>query len=127
MRSVLMIENDSMFASVIFDLLSDEGISMTLVGDGKTALDYLKSSPKPDLIILDLQMPVMDGQTFLERRLEEGLESIPIVVCSNSWETLPLNLQRSVIGCFEKLEFKMVVALAVKVLSRDASARGAFR
>lgn len=61
------------------------------VGDGVEALAFLqqegkyRDAPKPDLILLDLNMPRMDGKTFLERfKKFEVLSRIPVVVLTTS-------------------------------------------
>lgn len=61
------------------------------VGDGVEALAFLQkeppysTAPKPDLILLDLNMPRMDGREFLQRFKElEGLNRIPVVVLTTS-------------------------------------------
>ncbi|MDP3534355.1 MAG: response regulator [Halomonas sp.] len=61
------------------------------VGDGIEALAFLKqeapyqNAPKPDLILLDLNMPRMDGKTFLKKfKTLETLRQIPVVVLTTS-------------------------------------------
>ncbi|UYF99725.1 MULTISPECIES: response regulator [unclassified Halomonas] len=61
------------------------------VGDGVEALAFLQregryaDAPKPDLILLDLNMPRMDGKTFLKRiKTIEALRRIPVVVLTTS-------------------------------------------
>ena len=61
------------------------------VGDGVEGLAFLQQegqyqdAPKPDLILLDLNMPRMDGKTFLERFKKLGILSrIPVVVLTTS-------------------------------------------
>lgn len=61
------------------------------VGDGVEALAFLKQeapyqdAPKPDLILLDLNMPRMDGKTFLKKfKTLEKLRQIPVVVLTTS-------------------------------------------
>ncbi len=50
-------------------------------GDGVEALKFLASPPKPDLIITDINMPMMDGLKLVQRvRASEGLRDIPIVI-----------------------------------------------
>jgi len=60
-------------------LLVEAGYSVSIAGDGRQAMDAIASS-KPDLLILDLMMPIMDGFTFLER-IRNRLD-IPILVVS---------------------------------------------
>ncbi len=57
---------------------------MTLAPDGAVALDVLRQAPRlPDLIVLDLQMPVLDGRGFrLRQQADPGWCTIPVVVMS---------------------------------------------
>jgi CheY-like chemotaxis protein len=66
-------------------------IDLQVVGDGVEALAFLRgqgkyaSAPRPDLILLDLNMPRMDGRTFLsEMRTDKSLRTIPVVVLTTS-------------------------------------------
>jgi two-component system response regulator len=66
-------------------------IDLRVVGDGVEALAFLRQEgkysgvPRPDLILLDLNMPRMDGRTFLaEMRADEELKAIPVVVLTTS-------------------------------------------
>lgn len=64
-------------------LLTLEGFGTQAVSNGQEALDYLTNSPLPDLILLDLMMPVMDGWEFRRRQKEQpALSSVPVVVLS---------------------------------------------
>ena len=64
---------------------------MQVVGDGVEALAFLRregkyaEAPRPDLILLDLNMPRMDGRSFLsEMRADDNLKAIPVVVLTTS-------------------------------------------
>ena len=67
---------------------------LVIVDDGEQALDYLyrrgefadpASSPRPDLILLDLNMPKLDGRAVLEQvKKDPGLCNIPVVVLTTS-------------------------------------------
>jgi len=61
--------------------LSAEGFAIAEASNGRTAIEQVKSDP-PDLILLDLGLPDMDGQALLKRWREEGLD-VPIVILSS--------------------------------------------
>ncbi len=70
---------------------------LNVVGDGEEALDYLNRKGKhttataPDFIILDLNLPRMDGRAFLKRIKAENLfKSIPIIVLTSSRSDLDI-------------------------------------
>ncbi len=80
-RSILLIEDDPGIRDSIADCLEFEGYQVAGAANGEEGLRYLRSSPLPALIILDLIMPVMNGAQFLERmRQDDTLAAIPVVV-----------------------------------------------
>lgn len=80
---VLIVDDDFEASSVLADILDFQGYSVACSHNGKHALEYLRSSPLPRLIILDLQMPVMDGWQFRrEQKADQTLSGVPVVVVS---------------------------------------------
>jgi CheY-like chemotaxis protein len=80
---VLIVDDDVDASAVLADLLEHEGYDVTCCPNGREALDHLRIRPLPGLIILDLQMPVMDGWQFRrEQRADSHLSRIPVVVVS---------------------------------------------
>ena len=78
---LLIVEDDDGARAALGDILDYEGYPVALCSNGKEALDYLRSRPLPALIILDLQMPVMNGWQFCRERLKyAAIASVPIVV-----------------------------------------------
>lgn len=63
-----------------FALELDPDLVLTSVGSGAEALAHLETGPAPDIILLDVMMPSMDGPSLLARLREiEGLEKTPVV------------------------------------------------
>lgn len=86
---VLLVEDDSADALLIEEALTDRGIARAIgrADDGVEALEYLRdpSNPRPDLIVLDLNMPRMNGRELLAVLKEDAeLRSIPVVVLTTS-------------------------------------------
>jgi signal transduction histidine kinase len=82
-RSLLVIEDDSDIREALDGLLSMEGFRVTGCSNGREALEYLRMSPKPDLILLDLMMPVMDGWQFrVAQKDDPELATIPVLALS---------------------------------------------
>jgi len=81
-RRILILEDAPDICSTMKELLEMEGIEVICASNGLEAIQYLEStSPRPDLILLDLMMPVMDGYAFrAEQRKRPELASIPVVV-----------------------------------------------
>lgn len=79
--SILIVEDDAELRESMIDVLADEGHRVTAAGDGLQALAALAGGPLPELILLDLMMPKMNGAQFREEQLKNPLwASIPVVV-----------------------------------------------
>ena len=63
------------------EILELQGYLVTTASHGQHALDLLRSGEHPQLILLDLMMPVMNGAEFLvEMRADPGLQHIPVLL-----------------------------------------------
>jgi CheY-like chemotaxis protein len=82
-KNVLVVEDDPFAREALAVILGGEGYTVVTVGDGQEALSYLRRTVPPDLILLDLWLPGMDGWEFCRHRQREpGLAGIPLVVVS---------------------------------------------
>ncbi|AKJ09565.1 chemotaxis protein CheY [Streptomyces incarnatus] len=90
---VLLVEDDPGDELMTREAFEDNKIGNTLhvVRDGEEALDFLyrrgahSEAPRPDLILLDLNLPKYDGRQVLERiKSDEDLSHIPVVVLTTS-------------------------------------------
>src|SRR4051794_21088666 len=61
---ILLVDDDESIRQVVSIFLSDEGYAIGQAGNGQAALDLLDEF-RPDMILLDLRMPVMDGWEFV--------------------------------------------------------------
>jgi CheY-like chemotaxis protein len=84
--NVLVVEDDADVRFVIADILRGKGHSVREAEHGQRALDVLLIERwRPDVIILDIVMPVMDGITFLARkRRARNLRTIPVIIISGT-------------------------------------------
>lgn len=82
-QAVMIIEDDADLRTALCDALSESGYAVVPSPDGSHALTALHRMPTPGLILLDLNLPVVDGWVFrsIQRRLE-GFSSTPVVVMS---------------------------------------------
>lgn len=88
---ILLIEDNDADVEILRHTLQQEEVRLTLsrARDGDEAMRYLKNkeNPRPDLILLDLNMPHMDGREVLgELRVDADLDPIPVVVMTSSEE-----------------------------------------
>lgn len=85
MKNILIVEDDSFLAHAYTAKLSKSGFNMKLAKDGVEAMEILDAGEfKPELILLDLVMPRMDGFDVLNKLKENGkIDTIPVVVASN--------------------------------------------
>jgi DNA-binding response OmpR family regulator len=80
---VLAVEDDVFIASVHEKKLAKEGFEVVLAGNGQEALDFLQKK-KPDIILLDLIMPIKDGfETLKELKSNPETKNIKVVILSN--------------------------------------------
>jgi signal transduction histidine kinase len=80
---LLLVEDDASIRLALSDMLEDEGFAVTTAVNGREALDELRQSTPPDVIVLDLMMPVMDGWEFrVEQRSDPMLAGIPLLAMS---------------------------------------------
>lgn len=81
--TILVVDDDEAYRETISEFLAEQGYAVSCADNGRCAIDWIEANGAPDLILLDLQMPVMDGLSFLKRRDEdENLRAIPVTVMS---------------------------------------------
>jgi CheY-like chemotaxis protein len=80
---VLIVEDDEDLREMMAQLLSLEGFHSATVANGREALQYLHDAEKPQVILLDLMMPVMDGWEFRrQQQADPELAPVPVIVLS---------------------------------------------
>ncbi len=78
--NILVVDDSAVVREVMTAVLSQEpGFNVTVAGDPFIAMGKMKTQ-RPDVIVLDIEMPRMDGLTFLRKIVRE--DSIPVVICS---------------------------------------------
>jgi CheY-like chemotaxis protein len=80
---VLIIEDEELIRENFQLLLELEGYSVFTAGNGQEGMEQLRKMTSPCLILLDLMMPVMNGEEFLKAKAaEQSLALIPVCVLS---------------------------------------------
>lgn len=93
---VYMIEDDPDHTLIIGHALrqTEQGVQIRHFEDGELALEALEDQPKPDLILLDINMGGLSGFDVLERvKADERLKHIPVVMLTSS--DLPTDVARA--------------------------------
>ncbi|WP_408095941.1 response regulator [Peredibacter sp. HCB2-198] len=80
-KKIMVIDDDQDFRLSVCELLVDEGFSVTTAKDGETGLNSLIHQPDlPDLILVDLMMPVKSGLEFRREQLQlDEISDIPVM------------------------------------------------
>jgi signal transduction histidine kinase/DNA-binding response OmpR family regulator len=78
---ILIIDDDTNNRDLLRRVFEPEGTKVSEAADGQAGLDWLATHAQPDLVILDLMMPTMDGFTFLDTlRQNPAFDQLPVVV-----------------------------------------------
>jgi CheY-like chemotaxis protein len=86
---VLIADDDDALRAALIDVLETEGYTAAGVSNGVEALRFLERGPRPQVILVELMMPVMDGWELLrELGLREQLAGVPVVIMSARFTTL---------------------------------------
>ena len=85
-KTVLLVEDDPDIRDIVQDVLEAEGYDVVPASHGRQALEFLsgaRESERPDLVILDMMMPLVDGREVLRAMQRDAdLASIPVLVIS---------------------------------------------
>lgn len=82
-KRVLIVEDEEATREMLAMLLESEGYAVAAAANGEEALSSLRQRERPDVILLDLMMPVMDGWQFRRiQRRDPALGDIPVIIVS---------------------------------------------
>ena len=83
-KRILIVEDDSLTSGAIKMLLEWEGYHVDCAANGLEALHHLRQADeKPDLILLDVMMPILNGYQFREeQKRDPAINPIPVIVVS---------------------------------------------
>jgi len=80
---ILIVEDDPLMSRMYQKIFTFEGFETILAGDGEQGLEMIKKE-KPNLILLDIMMPKMNGLQVLEKiKLDPETKAIPVVMLTN--------------------------------------------
>jgi CheY-like chemotaxis protein len=118
-RTVLVVEDHADLREMLAVLLESEGFRVQTASNGKEALDLLKLG-RPSVILLDLMMPVMSGDEFRRRQLQEPEFADVPVICMTAAHDGPQRAERlKAARYFQKpVDFDRLIT-AVRALAHD--------
>jgi two-component system KDP operon response regulator KdpE len=101
---VLVVDDDAMFLAAIRDLLRDEGYAVDVATTAGAALDQLWQDwdRQPDAILLDLHLPLLDGQTFAELYTLLPVRRAPIILMTGDSQAATHALVADAAGTLRK-------------------------
>ncbi len=124
--TVLVVDDDDAIRVTLREVLELEGFDVTVAENGQVALEAMRSA-SPDIVVLDLMMPILSGWEVIEvADADERLRSMPIIVLSAMCAPLATAERRGgVQRCFCKPVDLGSLVDALQILTTDARARAA--
>lgn len=118
---VLIVEDEKDIRESLSELLEAEGFVVSLAENGRAALDCLgEATALPNVILLDLMMPEMDGEQFRREQLADArFAPIPIVIMSAAREIIEAGAR---MRAFAVLKKPMAIDVLVEKLRQAATA-----
>lgn len=87
MSMVLVVEDSIPQREMITELLRGSGLEVTAASDGVEALAQIQSGQHPDLVVLDIVMPRMNGYEVCRRLKADPItQNVPVILCSSKGE-----------------------------------------
>ncbi|MFT5287032.1 MAG: CheY-like chemotaxis protein [Planctomycetota bacterium] len=122
-RRILVVDDEANVAMGIKALLRARGYDVELAHDGGEVMERLQRDPLPDLLLLDVEMPVFDGQEVLRRmRADDRLKNVPVLLATAS--NLDLTKIQRISGFLRKPYPRQVLcAMIAKLLETEASGK----
>lgn len=124
MASVLVVDDEPAVRQLVAEILRLEGHDVREARNGRHALDLITGPPArvPDLIVLDLAMPEMDGWHFLEELYVRGIrEQTRVIVITGAYDTeQPPQTGPAVPVLHKPFDAETLVAHVDEALRRDA-------
>jgi CheY-like chemotaxis protein len=128
MPRILLLEDDTIFRDLVAAALRRAGFEVHAAPDGQAGWDVLDQA-NPDLIVLDMAMPRLDGLSFLRRlRNQEKWSAVPVLVVSANSSAAANAVSQGAQGYLLKSRFSLpefletVGGLTAAAARRDAAA-----
>ncbi len=97
-RKILVVDDEPEAVEFVKAIMQEAGYEVTSAFDGTSGLEKAREE-KPDLVILDIQMPGKDGVAVFADMLEDSqLNTIPVIMVTGLGERFPVRLSAAVMG-----------------------------
>ncbi len=119
LKRILVVEDEGDLRGLVTRILEDSGYEVSAAEDGWTAIETLHAQ-QPDLVLLDLRLPVLDGWTVLEfaRRSVPSAAVALMTVCSDA-DSITRGLRAGIAGCvFKPFRIRDLVTTCDRILWR---------
>jgi CheY-like chemotaxis protein len=125
MITVLIVEDESLIAIALEAALEDAGYRVATAANGKQGLERLAQAPRPDLVLLDMMMPVMSGPAMRAAMMADpGLRGIPVIVLSSlPEETVRVRVHGAAAILRKPYTAEQVIGAIERVLGETREAR----
>ena len=116
MSTILVVEDEPLIRDVLEAVLADEGYTVVTAGDGQAALEVLTQGV-PDLVLMDVMMPRMDGPAaFRAMREHAHGDGLPVILMSAMAE--PADIDPEITTFLRKpLDLEQMLALVSRLLT----------
>jgi CheY-like chemotaxis protein len=107
-KKIVVVEDDIAMREIVVHKLTSSGFAVKEAEDGQQGIDLIIQE-KPDLVLLDLMLPEVDGFTVLEtvrKNPDKTLAATPVIILSNLWsnkdilKTKALNVQAYMVKAY---------------------------
>jgi two-component system nitrogen regulation response regulator NtrX len=113
---ILVVDDEPDIRNLIKEILEDEGFTISLAEDGNSAREKRREEP-PDLILLDIWMPDIDGISLLKEWYYGGLSNIPIIMISGHG-TVETAVEATRLGAYDFIEKPLSISKLLITISR---------
>ncbi|MCU7959769.1 MAG: sigma-54 dependent transcriptional regulator [gamma proteobacterium symbiont of Bathyaustriella thionipta] len=117
---ILVVDDEADIRQLVSDILQDEGYKVSMAEDGNKARRALKDS-KPDLILLDIWMPDLDGISLLKEWAENDNLPCPVIMMSGHG-TVETAVEATRLGAYDFLEKPLSLAKLLLTVERGLEA-----
>ena len=128
MKTILLVDDEFALSDTLKDFLEGEGYAVETAGNGKEGLERMVAH-RPDLIVSDLMMPIMDGKTMLRAmRDDPALRSLPVILSSSARRQVAIPASEGLPEFSEflrkPLDLDVFLELIVKLIGPPDEGRG---